>query len=86
MHFNDYHIEPTPTVTMAAVMNATAAPMASSVASRASKAVRVAFAPAQLKGKALQAAPLRAARQQISTICKAVVSAVTDVWHRPHLD
>ena len=47
---------------MAAVMNATAAPMASSVASRASKAVRVAFAPAQLKGKALQAAPLRAAR------------------------
>lgn len=58
-------------VKMAAVMNAKCVPTASSTRS-ASKA-RVAFAPSSLRGNVIRALPVRASRQNINTVCKAIV-------------
>ena len=41
------------------------------------KSARVAFAPSSIRGTAIRAMPVRAARKEISTICKAVVSSST---------
>ena len=61
-------------VTMVAVMNAQR--VAPTATARTAKATRVAFAPSSLRGTAIRALPVRAVRKEISTVCKAVVSAL----------
>ena len=61
---------------MVAVMNAQrVVPVAT--ASNGKAATRVAFAPSSIRGTSIRAMPVRAARKEISTICKAVVSCST---------
>ena len=63
---------------MAAVMNAQrGVPTTSRSTGKA--ATRVAFAPSSIRGNALRAVSVRATRQQINTVCKAVVSVDTRV-------
>lgn len=60
-------------VTMVAVMNAQRVVPTATACN--GKATRVAFAPSSLRGTAVRAVPARATRKEISTVCKAVVSA-----------
>ena len=63
---------------MVAVMNAQR--VAPAAVARTNMKSRVAFAPSSIRGNALRAVPARAARQQISTVCKAVVSPLNGIF------
>jgi hypothetical protein len=61
---------------MVAVMNAQRV-VPTATACNGKAVTRVAFSPSSIRGTAIRAMPVRAARKQISTICKAVVSCST---------